>query len=117
MKAKLLDTRHGNREIPLDKLPILLGRAMDAGIQVQNCFASRRHCEISERDGALFVQDLGSKNGSLINGNYADEAWLTSGDTLCVGTAMFVVAYESSEEWQNAERTLDKRPVTAEGYS
>jgi pSer/pThr/pTyr-binding forkhead associated (FHA) protein len=101
MKAKLCDPQQDRREIPLKKFPVLLGRGPHAEIQVLDSFASRRHCEISERDGALFVRDLGSKNGSFVNGEHADERWLRPGDTLGVGTTTFVVDYESSEECQN----------------
>lgn len=101
MKAKLCDAQHGNREIPLEKLPVLLGRGSDAGIQVLDGFASRRHCEISEKDGALFMRDLGSKNGSFVNGRYTSESSLRPGDELGVGATTFVVSYETSEECQN----------------
>jgi pSer/pThr/pTyr-binding forkhead associated (FHA) protein len=101
MNAKLCDTRHGDRGIPLKKLPVLIGRGPDAGIQVLDCFASRRHCEISERDGTLFVRDLGSRNGSFVNGHHESECWLRPGDTLSVGVTTFVVFYETSEESRN----------------
>jgi pSer/pThr/pTyr-binding forkhead associated (FHA) protein len=101
MKARLFDARHSNREIPLGKLPVLLGRGPDAGIQVPDRFASRRHCEISERDGVLFVRDLGSRNGSFVNGRYATESSLRPGDKLGVGVTTFVVFYETSEDRQN----------------
>jgi pSer/pThr/pTyr-binding forkhead associated (FHA) protein len=101
MKARLFDARHGNREIPLEKLPVLLGRGNDAGIQVLDGFASRRHCEISERDGALFVRDLESKNGCFVNGCYASETASRPGDKLAVGATTFVVFYDPSEETQN----------------
>ncbi len=109
MKARPFDARHGNREIPLEKLPVLLGRGTDAGIQLLDRFASRRHCEISERDGRLFVRDLGSTNGSFVNGQHADECWLRPGDTLSVGATTFVIVYKASEEsqtsWPGLSRT------------
>ena len=101
MKARLCDVRNTDREIPLEKFPVLLGRGTDVGIQVLDRLASRHHCEISERDGTLFVRDLGSKNGSIVNGHHADECWLRPGDTLSVGATTFVVFYETSEERQN----------------
>jgi hypothetical protein len=107
MNARLLDARHGHRVIPLEKLPVLIGRGPDAEVQVPDRFASRHHCELSEREGTLFVRDLGSSNGCLVNGRYANESSLRPGDTLSVGLTTFVVHYESSEECQNAERTLD----------
>jgi hypothetical protein len=101
MKARLFDARHGEREIPLERLPVLMGRGPDAEVQVLDRFASRRHCEISERDGALFVRDLGSKNGCLVNGRDANESSLRPGDTLSVGATTFVVCYETSEDNPN----------------
>jgi pSer/pThr/pTyr-binding forkhead associated (FHA) protein len=111
MKARLFDARHGNREIPLEKLPVLLGRGADAGIQVLDGFASRRHCVISERDGALFVRDLGSKNGSFVNGHHASESSLRPGDKLAVGATTFVVSYETSQECQIPEGAADAAVV------
>ena len=101
MKARLIDIGHCEREIPLENLPVLVGRGPDVAIQVPDRFASRRHCEISEREGALFVRDLGSTNGSFVNGHYASESSLRSGDMLSVGATTFVVFYESSKESQN----------------
>ena len=101
MNARLLDALHGDREILLEKLPVLIGRGSDAEIQVHDPFASRRHCEISERDESLFVRDLGSKNGCLINGRYMNESLLRPGDKLSVGATTFVVLYEMSEQNQN----------------
>lgn len=101
MNARLFDTLHANREIALEKLPVVLGRGGDAEIQVLDRFASRRHCELSERDEALFVRDLGSTNGCFVNGCYAHESSLRPGDELGVGVTTFVVFYETSEECQN----------------
>jgi pSer/pThr/pTyr-binding forkhead associated (FHA) protein len=101
MKARLCDTRRCDREILMQRFPVVLGRGPNAGIRLQDDWVSRVHCEISERDGTLFVRDLGSKNGSFVNGQHADECWLRRGDTLSLGATTFVVDYESSEECQN----------------
>ena len=98
VKAKLCDA---DREILLEKLPVVLGRGPDAGIRLQDRWTSQLHCEISEKDGTLFVRDLGSRHGSLINGRFAAEAPLTPGDRLTVGLTTFIVSYENSEEGQN----------------
>jgi predicted component of type VI protein secretion system len=98
MKAKLRDAQHGRRWILLNRLPVLLGRSAEAGVQVLDSCVSRRHCEISERDGKLFIRDLGSKNGSLVNGRLAQESWLMPGDTLGMGATTFVIEYETTAE-------------------
>lgn len=109
MKVRLCDIQHGDREIPLEKLPALVGRGPDAEIRVLDRFASRHHCEISEKDGTLYVRDLGSMNGSFVNGRFAKESSLRPGDTLSIGATTFVVSYETSNDCQ-----ID-RPQTAEG--
>lgn len=71
------------------KLPILLGRAPDADIRLnphQDLDASARHAEIFLHEGAPFIRDLGSRNGSYLNGRrLGDPARLQSGDEVELG--------------------------------
>lgn len=71
------------------KLPILLGRAPDADIRLnphQDLDASARHAEIFLHEGAPFIRDLGSRNGSYLNGRrLSDPARLRSGDEIELG--------------------------------
>jgi pSer/pThr/pTyr-binding forkhead associated (FHA) protein len=89
-----LVTVANNEAIDLERLPVVLGRNPDAGIQLKDRFVSQFHCEISERNGELFVRDLGSKHGSLVNGNRVTQSPMVSGDTLTVGLTSFVVQCE-----------------------
>jgi pSer/pThr/pTyr-binding forkhead associated (FHA) protein len=107
MKVIFSDPRHGDQEIALGRSPVLVGRDPDAVIQVLDCFASRHHCEISERNGAVVVRDLGSTNGLLVNGCDAYEALLNPGDTLSVGATNLVVCYDPAEECEHALPTSD----------
>jgi pSer/pThr/pTyr-binding forkhead associated (FHA) protein len=99
--AKLINTRDNGEAIPLGRLPIVIGRSPEAGIFVNDRFASQHHCEIVERSGSLFVRDLGSSFGCLINGNHVAESPLVSGDRLSVGLTTFVVLYEDVEGERN----------------
>jgi pSer/pThr/pTyr-binding forkhead associated (FHA) protein len=54
-------------------------------------WVSRRHCEIVERDGLLFVRDFGSRNGTFLNGQFVTESTLTADDKLTVGLTTFLV--------------------------
>ena len=94
-------------EIPLDKLPLVIGRSHEAAIRVQNRWVSRRNCEIVRIDGSLVVRDLGSKNGTLVNGQHVTEASLTPGDRLTVGMTTFVVSGGGDDlESNTGESTL-----------
>ena len=49
------------------RLPVTLGRS-DADVVVRGGSVSRSHCELYRQGGALFVKDLGSRNGTLVKG-------------------------------------------------
>ncbi len=71
--------------IPVDGLAI--GREDDNDIVVSTPLASREHARIASGDGRHFVADLGSANGTLLNGERLrrESRWLNSGDTVSVG--------------------------------
>lgn len=106
MKATLVSTQN-DETVALARLPVVLGRSPEAAIQLRDRFASQFHCEISTRDGALFVRDLGSKHGTLINGRLVTESPLSAGDELSVGLTTFVVHCEQPAELQLATPTLE----------
>jgi pSer/pThr/pTyr-binding forkhead associated (FHA) protein len=73
---------------------VLVGRCVEATVRVDNVQVSRRHCEISRLGGTLAVRDVGSTNGTFVNGFKIDEAHLMPGDELKIGNYRFVVRYE-----------------------
>jgi pSer/pThr/pTyr-binding forkhead associated (FHA) protein len=89
-------------EFPLDKLPLVIGRSLEATLRIQDCWASRRNCEIVRINGSLVVRDLGSTNGTLVNGQHVTEAPLTPGDRLTVGMTTFVVSGDGDDLESNA---------------
>lgn len=97
MKPTLATVTNNDETIPLDRLPVVLGRNAEAGIRLPDRFVSQFHCEISERNGVLFVVDLGSKHGCRVNGNIVAESPLMAGDRLSVGLTTFIVHYENLE--------------------
>ena len=50
------------------RLPILGGRGEGARFRIQQDSVSRRHCEFFEESGGVFVRDVGSTNGTLLDG-------------------------------------------------
>ncbi len=76
--------------IPLERDEVILGRALEADIRVNDARASRLHASIrTEPDatGALRYRliDLGSTNGTLLNGQPVMDALLQNGDKLIIG--------------------------------
>jgi two-component system cell cycle response regulator len=77
--------------IPLEREEVTLGRALEADVRVNDARASRMHARINvERDPAsgearYRLTDLGSTNGTLLNGQPVTDAYLQDGDKLTVG--------------------------------
>lgn len=55
-------------KVALKSLPVTLGRGTNADITIEDTGVSRRHLDIVEQDGAYLAVDLGSTNGSYVNG-------------------------------------------------
>lgn len=55
------------RELTLGQ-PLLLGRAADCGLRLKDAQCSRRHCSLELRPGGLWVEDLGSRSGTVVLG-------------------------------------------------
>lgn len=91
--ARLVCVNHGGSApvIPLQRLPVTLGRGEEADFQIADQCASRLHCRIVEVENQLIVQDLGSALGTLVNGQPIVEAPLNFGDRLTVGVSTFCV--------------------------
>jgi diguanylate cyclase (GGDEF)-like protein len=94
--------------IPLERDQVILGRALEADVRVNDARASRLHARINtERNDATGevryrVTDLGSTNGTLLNGRAISEAFLQEGDKLVIGEHMlrFDMLDEIDREFQ-----------------
>ena len=96
MKVKLVGLAPGMPRVQaiINKLPATLGRNADADVRLDDYWTSRVHCEISQATEGLLVRDLGSTNGTLVNGKQVKEADLLPGDLLTVGLTSFRVQYK-----------------------
>ncbi len=55
-------------EIRIDRSPFLIGRAGDCDLRLVCPMVSRHHCEIVIQQGAVLLRDVGSKNGTFVEG-------------------------------------------------
>ncbi|ODU00365.1 MAG: hypothetical protein ABS79_03525 [Planctomycetes bacterium SCN 63-9] len=63
-----------------------VGRHNACTIRIKSSQVSRRHCEISQKNGKLIVRDLNSSNGTIVNGKRIKEiSILQDGDELTIG--------------------------------
>ena len=73
----------------LDGAELCIGRDLTCGVCVVSKLVSRRHCSIQQQDGRVSIYDLGSRNGTFVNGVPVRERVLQHGDVIAVGDSYF----------------------------
>lgn len=82
-------------EVRLKVLPTIIGRAREATLTLPHPLVSRKHCEILEENGRLYVKDLGSLNGTYVNNERIDgQQLLDPEQLLTLGNVTFRAVYE-----------------------
>lgn len=80
------------REVPVGDAPVVLGRGPTASVRLPDDYCSREHGKFLERDGDLYVEDMGARNGVFVNGEriLADQK-LADGDEVKMGRTVVIV--------------------------
>jgi pSer/pThr/pTyr-binding forkhead associated (FHA) protein len=73
-----------------------IGRSNGAEFIVNAELVSRLHCQLSASDGGLRVKDLGSTNGTFVNGKRIVASELRDGDRLAVGRVELIVSRQTN---------------------
>src|SRR4051812_41568266 len=75
-----------------------VGRAPRADFILDAALVSRLHCRLTAGASDLEVVDLESTNGTFVNGERTDRAWLKSGDRLGVGRVELTIEKSDTNE-------------------
>jgi pSer/pThr/pTyr-binding forkhead associated (FHA) protein len=102
-------TALANRVFPLKDITVI-GRSADCDISLAAAHLSRRHAQLQVIDGALFVKDLGSANGTFLNGKQVMEARVKRGDELRFDALTFGVMGPADEM---AKTTVRSAPISS----
>ncbi|HEX4869508.1 MAG TPA: FHA domain-containing protein [Moraxellaceae bacterium] len=92
----------------------IIGRDPGCDIIISGAHVSRRHAELSMRGGKLWVKDLGSSNGTFVNGKRTEEVQLRNGDEVKFDAMTFKIVgpAEAEDSFEEAEMT-QFRPAIA----
>jgi predicted component of type VI protein secretion system len=85
----------------------VIGRREDCDFRIPLGEISRKHCRLVKDNGDLRVEDLGSSNGTFVNGKRVQSAAIQAGDTLQCGSVVFGVQIDGSPDVE------DLRPIHA----
>lgn len=84
------------RHVPIHTLPFRIGRRPDLCLTLPSNCVSKEHAEIFARDGQLWVRDLGSTNGTYVNGSRVEtDMPIKEGDLIQFATMVFRVGQEA----------------------
>jgi len=97
LRIAVISGPFAGQTIPLAAGKLVIGREPDSHIVLDNPLVSRHHCVLLLDEWTLRIRDLGSKNGTFVNGNRlgAEEHALSHGDVVSIGVMAFRI--ESGE--------------------
>ena len=80
---------------PLGRLPFSLGRALDNDLVLEGRGVSRHHAQVRALHSRPYLLDLGSSNGTFLNGRRVTETLLKDGDTIALGPVRLLFRWEA----------------------
>ena len=87
MARFILDENLRRTVLTIEKDEVTVGRSNDNDVAVLDLKASRRHCKVEKHGDKYLLLDLGSQNGTRLNGHLVERAALKPGDVIGMGEA------------------------------
>ena len=113
MPRYILDEKDTRTVFDLDKGEISVGRGAENDIFILDPRASRAHCRVERHGDQFLLVDLGSQNGTRLNGHLIERAGLKAGDEIGVGSARLFFEEAPPPDDVNLSDTM--RIVSPEG--
>ena len=94
----VLDGPSAGTRLPLEKDETVIGKDPSVDFCIPDAAISRRHCVIARKQDGYVVRDLGSTNGTFVDGTRIGEAWLKPGSRIQAGNTviLFQPVYEAT---------------------
>jgi hypothetical protein len=87
---------------------ILIGRSSDLDMVLVEDMVSRKHARIQTQGDQIWIEDLGSTNGTFVNGEKIKRARLKEGDRVLIGTSILkVIAGDAPKDATEAKKELE----------
>jgi pSer/pThr/pTyr-binding forkhead associated (FHA) protein len=82
------------KEYIIDQNEIIIGRDSNSDICIDNITVSRKHARIAKGPDDYLVEDMGSVNGTFVNGHWVSKKLLDTGDEVSIGKYSLVIYFE-----------------------
>ncbi len=106
---RFISGKYQGGEFPIasDK-QILIGRSSDLDMVLVEDMVSRKHARIAMQGDQIWIEDLGSTNGTFVNGEKIKRARLKEGDRVLIGTSILkLIAGDAPRDGMDAKRELE----------
>ncbi|MEN0109728.1 MAG: FHA domain-containing protein [Planctomycetota bacterium] len=115
MKLVVLAGAKTGSVLKLTKDRFTIGRSKECTLRAASDAISRRHCELEKTDDGLVARDLGSRNGTLVNGErIAGDRLLKTGDRLRIGPLEFRCELDTQAASAPTPAPVEAPPATAD---
>ncbi|MFO0680436.1 MAG: DUF4388 domain-containing protein [Sandaracinus sp.] len=106
---RFISGKYQGGEFPLpNNKEIVVGRSSELDMVLVEDMVSRRHAKLTVTGDQIFIQDLGSTNGTFVNGEKIKRARLTEGDRILIGTSIIkLVAADGANANGDAKAKLE----------
>jgi hypothetical protein len=105
---RVLTGQQAGQVFPLRSGPTILGRAPSCQIKILSPNISKEHVKIEVFEGRTLISDLGSRNGTFVNGTQVRSAVLKAGDR--IGLNDIVIEFGALKSFQQTAPSLSARP-------
>ena len=95
---KFISGKYQGGEFPLSgSREVVAGRAADLDLVLVEDMVSRKHAKIIVQGSEIYIQDLGSTNGTFVNGERIKKVKLKEGDRILIGTSILRLEHAAGE--------------------
>ena len=95
---RFISGKYQGGEFPLrPHREIIIGRSSDLDMVLVEDMVSRKHAKITTDETTVTIQDLGSTNGTFVNGEKVRKADLKDGDRILIGTSIIKIVFVDGE--------------------
>lgn len=92
---KFISGKYQGGEFPLKSdRQVVIGRSSDLDMVLVEDMVSRKHAKITLTGGKITIEDLGSTNGTFVNGEKVKQARLKEGDRILIGTSILKLVHQ-----------------------